>query len=95
MPSGVYATGSIHLKSNVTLAVDEGAVLKFAFANADASLLVGEDLENVKIYGPGTLDGAGNVCITLKHCKNVEIRNLKVYRGGDSAILSEDCDETA
>ena len=94
VPSGVYATGSIHLKSNVTLAVDEGAVLKFVFPNADAALLVGEDLENVKIYGPGTLDGVGNVCIILKHCETVEIRNLKVYRGGDSAILSEDCDGT-
>ena len=84
--------GSIHLKSNLTLAVDEGAVLKFAFPNADPSLLVGANLENVKIYGPGTLDGAGNACITPKRCENVHIRNLKVYRGGDSAILAEGCD---
>ena len=89
VPSGVYATGSIHLKSNVTLAVDAGAVLQFSFS--DAGLLIGEDLENVKIYGPGTLDGMGNACITLKRCKNVEIRNLSVYRGGDSAILAESC----
>ena len=92
VPSGVYATGPIHLKSNVTLAVDAGAVLKFAYPNADTSLLVGKDLENVKIYGPGYLDGRGNTCITLKRCKNVEIRNLSVHRGGNSAILSEDCD---
>ena len=90
VPSGVYATGSIHLKSNVTLAVDAGAVLQFSFP--DAGLLIGEDLENVKIYGPGTLDGMGNTCIVLKHCKNVEIRNLNVYRGGDSAVLAEGCD---
>ncbi len=90
VPSGVYATGSIHLKSNVTLAVDAGAVLQFSFP--DAGLLIGEDLENVKIYGPGTLDGMGNACITLKRCKNVEIRNLSVYRGGDSAVLAEGCD---
>ena len=92
VPSGVYATGTIYLKSHVTLAVDEGAVLKFAFPNADPSLLVGANLENVKIYGPGTLDGAGNACITLKRCENVHIRNLKVYRGGDSAVLAEGCD---
>ncbi len=91
IPSGVYATGSIHLKSNVTLAVDAGTTLKFSsFSNAD--LLVGEGLENVKIYGPGTLDGVGNTCIALKRCKNVEIRNLNVYRSGDSAILAEGCD---
>ena len=90
VPSGVYATGSIHLKSNVTFAVDAGAVLKFSFPDAD--LLIGESLENVKIYGPGTLDGAGSACITLKRCENVEIRNLNVYRGGDSTILAEGCD---
>ncbi|MCE2412515.1 right-handed parallel beta-helix repeat-containing protein [Candidatus Poribacteria bacterium] len=94
VPSGVYATGSIHLKSNVTLAVDAGAILMFSNPNPDSLLLVGEDLENVKIYGPGTLDGMGSVCIALKRCKNVEIRNLSVHRGGDSAILAEDCDGT-
>ena len=94
VPSGVYATGSIYLKSNVTFAVDAGAVLKFSYPNADVALLVGSELESVKIYGPGTLDGAGNTCIALKRTKNVEIRNLNVYRGGDSAILSENCDGT-
>ena len=92
VPSGVYATGSIHLKSNVTLAVDAGAVFKFSALEADTSLLVGIDLENVKIYGPGSLDGGKETCITLKRCKNVEIRNLNVHRGRDSAILAEDCD---
>ena len=90
VPSGVYATGSIHLKSSVTLAVDAGAVLQFSFP--DAGLLIGENLENVKIYGPGTLDGTGSTCIVLKNCKDVEIRNLNVYRGGDAAVLSEGCD---
>ena len=94
VPSGVYATGSIYLKSNVTFAVDAGAVLKFSYPNADIALLVGSELESVKIYGPGTLDGTGNTCIALKRTKNVEIRNLNVYRGGDSAILSENCDGT-
>ena len=92
VPSGVYATGSIHLKSNVTFAVDAGAVLKFSYPNTDTALLIGADVENVKIYGPGTLDGTGNTCIVLKRTKNVDIRNLNVHRGGDSAMLSEDCD---
>ena len=92
VPSGVYATGSIQLKSNVTLAIDAGAVLKYSFPEADVPLLVGIDLENVKIYGPGILDGRDNTCITLKRCKDVEIRNLNVHRGGDSAILAESCD---
>ena len=55
-------------------------------------LFVGTDLEDVKIYGPGSLDGKGNTCITLKRCKNVEIRNLNIHRGGGSAVLAEGCD---
>ena len=124
MPSGIYATGSIHLKSDVTLALDAGAVLKAlpdamdpwesnpndrglmdsAYYHWDASLLVAKDLENVKIYGPGTLDGSaltrssnvpkgrGDKGIALKRCKNVEIRNLNIYKGGHYAILATGCD---
>ena len=91
VPSGVYATSSIHLKSNVTLALDAGATLK-ALSDTDVALLIGENLENVNIYGPGTLDGRGSNGINLKHCKNVEIRNLNVYNGGDAAVLTNKCD---
>ena len=91
VPSGVYATGSIHLKSNVTLAIDAGATLK-ALPDANAALLIGENLENVNIYGPGTFDGTGNNGITLQHCKNVEIRNLNIHNCGDYAMLAAGCD---
>ena len=91
VPSGVYATGTIHLKSNVTLALDAGATLK-VLPDTDAPLLVGENLENVNIYGPGTLEGKGNNGITLRHCKNVKVRNLNVHNGGDSAVFVMDCD---
>ena len=91
LPSGVYATGAIHLKSNVTLALDAGATLK-ALPDVDTAVLIGENLENVNIYGPGTLDGMGKNGVTLQHCKNIEIRNLTIYNGGDSAILAIGCD---
>ena len=91
VPSGVYATGTIHLKSNVTLALDAGTTLK-ALPDADAVLLIGENLENVNIYGPGTLDGTGKNGIMLQHCKNIEIRNLNVRNGADYAILTTGCD---
>ena len=87
VPSGVYATNSIHLKSNVTLALDAGATLK-ALPDADAVLLIGENLENVNIYGPGTLNGTGNI----RHCKNIEIRNLNVHNAGNAALFVTDCD---
>jgi alpha-glucuronidase/polygalacturonase len=124
VPSGFYTTGSIRLKSNVTLAIDNGAVLKAlpgmmdpwehnpndkglmdpAYYHWEASLIWGKNLENVKIYGPGTLDGTaltrsskvkkgtGDKGIALKLCKNVEIRNLNIKKGGHYAILATGCE---
>ena len=107
VPSGFYTTGSVHLKSNVTLALDKGAVLKAMPRIMDpreSSLIWGENLRNVKIYGPGTLDGSaftrsstvpkgtGDKGIALKLCKNVEIRNLNIRRGGHDAILATGCE---
>ena len=123
VPSGFYTTGSIELKSNVTLAIDNGAILKAmdgamnawepnpndkglmdpAYYHWEASLIWGKNLENVKIYGPGTLDGStltrsskvpngtGDKGIALKLCKNVEIRNLNIKKGGHYAILATGC----
>ena len=125
VPSGFYTTGSIHLKSNVTLAIDKGAVLKAmpgvidpwehnpndkglmdpAYYHWHASLIWGENLENVKIYGPGAIDGTaltrsskvkkgtGDKGIALKLCKNVEIRNLNIEKGGHYAILATGCED--
>lgn len=125
VPSGIYACGSIHLKSNVTLALDAGAVLRAmpgaidpwepnpndqglmdsAYYHWQASLLWGENLENVKIFGPGTLDGSaltrsskvpkgtGDKAIALKLCRNVEIRNLNIREGGHYAILATGCEK--
>ncbi|MHC4692925.1 MAG: glycoside hydrolase family 28 protein, partial [Planctomycetota bacterium] len=125
VPSGYYTTGSIHLKSNVTLAIDKGAVLKAmpgvmdpwepnpndkglmdpAYYHWEASLVWGKNLENVKIYGPGTLDGTaltrsskvkkgtGDKGIALKLCKNIEIRNLNILEGGHYAILATGCED--
>lgn len=124
VPTGIYASGSIHLKSNVTLALDAGAVLKAmpgimdpwepnphdrglmdsAYYHWEASLIWGKNLENVKIYGPGTLDGSaltrnskvprgtGDKGIALKLCKNVEIRNLNIREGGHYALLATGCE---
>ena len=90
VPSGVYATGSIHLKSNVTLALDAGATLR-ALPDTNIALLIGENLKNVNVYGPGFVDGTGNNGIMLQHCQNVEIRNLNIHNGGDYAMLATGC----
>jgi len=124
IPSGLYASGSIRLRSNVTLVLDAGAVLKAmpgvmdtwepnpndqglmdsAYYHWEASLIWGKHLKNVKIFGPGTLDGSaltrsskvprgtGDKGIALKLCQNVEIRNLNIRKGGHYAILATGCE---
>lgn len=87
VPKGIYLTGPLFLKSNMTLLLEEGAVLlgltdrnKYPILpgytlttdekeeyylgtwegnplNAMAALITGINVENVKIVGPGTLDG--------------------------------------
>ena len=123
IPSGIYTTGSIHLKSNIKLVLDAGAVVKAmagqmdnwepnpndqglmdrAYYHWEASLIWGKNLKNIKIYGPGTLDGSlltrsskvpkgtGDKSIALKLCEDVEIRNLNIKEGGHYAILATGC----
>jgi hypothetical protein len=72
-PPGVYLTGTVHLKSNITLCIGPGArilgsknlgdyedVLDPQRKNADqwhSALLEGHDLRNIAITGRGTIDG--------------------------------------
>lgn len=75
VPAGIYCTGPIVLKSNMTLYVDAGAVIKFT-DDFDAypavktrwsgyecfgysPLLFGSELKNVTIKGEGCFDGQG------------------------------------
>ena len=62
---GRYLTGSIHLKSNVTIQLEEGAVLLGSTNPFDydrignTALIHARDLENVGITGKGMVDGQG------------------------------------
>lgn len=62
---GRYLTGSIHLKSNVTIHLEEGAVLLGSTNPFDydrignTALIHARDLENVGITGKGMIDGQG------------------------------------
>ena len=67
-PAGVYLTGTIHLKSNVTLRLDNGATILGSQRVEDyrwpegerdwyAALILGQDVENVALVGPGTING--------------------------------------
>jgi polygalacturonase len=73
----------------------------FGHSHWHNSLIWGEGLENITIYGPGKIDGKGlvrggsqesaplqgNKAIALKLCRNVAIRDITIVNGGHFGIL--------
>ncbi|MGC7098373.1 rhamnogalacturonidase [Amycolatopsis lurida] len=73
----------------------------FGHSHWRASLIWGEGLENLRICGPGRIDGAalvrnmepgsppgtGDKAIALKLCRNVVIQDVTIVRGGHLSIL--------
>jgi len=129
-PAGKYLSYTIRLKSNISIHLDQGAVLiaavpaltrgydlpepetawdmyqDFGHNHWRNSLIWGEGLQNIAIYGHGTIDGiglnggadkndpagTGNKAIGLKLCKNVTIRDITFYRGGHFCLLATGVD---
>jgi DNA-binding cell septation regulator SpoVG len=66
IPAGKYLSGSIYLKSHVTLQLDEGATLLGSTNRMDYeevsfyALLLAYKQQDIKICGKGTIDGQGN-----------------------------------
>ena len=73
----------------------------FGHSHWHNSLLYGEGLTNITIYGPGVIDGKGlvtggskesaplqgNKAIALKLCRNVAIRDITIVNGGHFCIM--------
>ncbi len=75
----------------------------FGHSHFHNSLIWGENLENIAITGPGTIDGGGmtgglppdgggDKAIALKLCRNVSLTNFTIHRGGHFAALLTGCD---
>jgi hypothetical protein len=123
--SGTYLSGSIHLKSNVTLQIEKEAKIQaapkgigafdepepnkfdkyqdFGLSHFHNALIWGDSIENVSIRGTGTISGTASLysdpemgeadkAISLKSCKNVEIKNVDIIDGGYVAILVTGCE---
>ena len=63
---GRYLTGTIHLKSNVTIQLEEGAILvgstnplDYEFMSNWTALIFAHDQTNIGITGKGVIDGQG------------------------------------
>lgn len=63
---GAYCSGTINLKSNVTLCIAEGSsiVASHYLSDYSGALIKAENAENVKITGPGKICGEGEYFVT-------------------------------
>ena len=91
---GRYLTGTIYLKSNVTIQLEEGAILVGSLNPLDyernfnwTALIFGLDQKNIGITGKGVIDGQGfqvaNNLVDLIH-KGVITDPLRYDRPGES-----------
>jgi len=118
IPAGRYFSGTIHLRSHVTLFLSAGAVLlgttnltayqqptipefmpEARWGKWHRALLVGENLEDVAIIGPGLIDGQkvydptgeehmrGPHTINLVGCKGVTLRDFSIVDSANYAIF--------
>ncbi|AWI09711.1 glycoside hydrolase family 28 protein [Ereboglobus luteus] len=61
-PAGRFLTGALHLRDNITLHLDTGAVILASPSMKDypnKHFLIGRDIKNIAIEGRGTIDGNG------------------------------------
>jgi hypothetical protein len=103
---GTYLTGGIHLKSNVTLNLEKGAILvgsdKYADYENDA-FVFGKDLSDIAIKGEGIIDGVdcynpggeegfrGPHCIRLINCKSIVLSGFTIKNSANWAINCRYC----
>ena len=99
IPEGVFLSGAIFLKPGVNLRLDEGAVLKGStnitdyprmktriegqFTNWIPALVNADQCDHLRITGPGTLDGSGQVFYTAfwnARDRDPKVTNLAVER---------------
>lgn len=124
LPPGRYLSGTIHLRSRLTLWLDAGARLigttnlaeyrhpappaympEARWGKWHRGLLVGEDLEDVTLAGPGVIDGnrvfdptgeermRGPHALVLVNCRRVRVRDLTFLDAANYAVFFMVCDD--
>lgn len=121
---GRYLSGTLHLRSRVTLWFEAGARLigttnlaeyrqpappafmpEARWGKWHRGLLVGEDLEDVTLAGPGVIDGnkvfdptgeermRGPHTLVLVNCRRVRVRDLTFLDAANYAVFFMVCDD--
>ncbi len=125
LEGGTFLSGTLELKSNVTLYIEENATLKGTLdlscypvrlsnthpnwntmvQGPQKALLYGDNQENIRICGGGTIDGSGDFpgaygseslrvsAILLVGCPHTEICDLYVKDAGMWTIPVVECDD--
>ena len=112
VPEGRFRSGALQLRDNIRLVLDGGAVLQGSREWRDYgegrwldALITARDARNVRITGPGLIDGAdchnpkgeegfrGPHAILLLGCRGIAIDGISLARTGNYAIMCRDCTE--
>jgi len=106
LTAGTYRSGTIELKSNVTIKLDKNVLLngseKYSDYKNDA-FFYGRDISGVTIEGEGVIDGVdcynprgeegfrGPHCIRLINCKNIKLEGITIKNSANWAINCRHC----
>ncbi len=124
LPPGRYLSGTVHLRSRLTLWLDAGARLigttnlteyrhpappafmpEARWGKWHRGLLVGENLEDLTLAGPGMIDGnrvfdptgeermRGPHALVLVNCRRVLVRDLTFQDAANYAVFFMVCDD--
>jgi polygalacturonase len=124
VPPGRYCSGTIHLRSHVTLFMSAGAILlgttnlasyeqpqvpefmpEAKWGKWHRALLVGENLQDIAIIGPGVIDGQkvydptgeehmrGPHTIALVACRGITLRDFSIVDSANYAIFFQVSDD--
>lgn len=94
IPTGIFIIGTVHLKSNVHLYLQAGAILRGSANLQDyetytpekpyipihKGMLFTEDAENIVISGEGQIDGNGDVFFNQDEAKKLDAETTKFTR---------------
>lgn len=93
VPAGEFVSGTVFLKSNVTLYLEAGAVLRGSSNLADYQagerhygLLYAYNCKNISIKGEGTIDGNSDVFMDMNRMHNFVDFDKQYIRQGESYL---------
>jgi hypothetical protein len=104
--AGTYRSGSIELKSKVTIKLDKEVILSGSDNYSDYrndAFFYGKDLSGVTIEGDGTVDGVdcynpegeegfrGPHCIKLINCTDIKLEGITIKNSANWAINCRNC----